>query len=237
MNCIKKIRIYNLCIVLLLSMGSFLSCKKSSVSSSTQPYKPGEEILITDFFPKSGGGGQQLVIYGKNFGNDKSIVSINIGGKNATVITVHNDEIYCIVPDRAYTGKIEVHVGASDERQLAMAKDTFGYQRRMVVSTLAGEKDERENYDIKDGTFADCGGFLNPSWLIFDPKDPELLYMGQDGGDIRLLNFKDSLVTTPITRGMGNWERIRTIDFTIDGNYMIIAKRRKYFHFIQSARI
>ena len=50
-----------------------------------------------------------------------------------------------------------------------------------------------------------------------------MLYMAQDGGDVRLLNFKDSMVTTPITRGMGNWERIRTIDFTIDGEHMILS--------------
>lgn len=225
MNCINKIRISNLLIVLLLMAGSFISCKKSSLTSDpgSNPYQPGQEVLITDFFPKAGGGGQQLVIYGKNFGNDKAIVSVKIGGISATVINVHDDGIYCIVPDKAYSGKIEVHVGASSEQQLAMAKDTFGYERRMVVTTLAGKKDERGNYDIKDGTFADCGGFLNPSWLIFDPKNPELLYMGQDGGDIRLLNFKDSVVTTPITRGMGNWDRIRTIDFTIDGDHMIIA--------------
>src|SRR5699024_11726284 len=62
------------------------------------------------------------------------------------------------------------------------------------------------------------------SWLKFDPKDSGLLYIGEDnGGDIRLVNFHDSTVTTPITRGMGNWSRIRTIDFTLDGNYMIIA--------------
>ncbi|WP_262712362.1 NHL repeat-containing protein [Arachidicoccus ginsenosidivorans] len=150
-------------------------------------------------------------------------MSVNIGGKPATVINVHNDGIYCIVPDRAYSGEIEVNVGAASEKQLAMAVDTFGYQRRMVVTTLAGKKDERDNYDIKDGTFDDCGGFYDPTWLVFDPKNPDLLYVGQDGSDVRLLNFKDSTVTTPITRGMGNWSRIRTIAFTNDGDHMIIA--------------
>jgi hypothetical protein len=225
MNCIKKIRISHLCIVLVLLTGCFISCKKSGSidTSGSGAYKPGEDVVVTDFFPKSGGGGQQLVIYGKNFGNDKSIVSVNIGGKPATVINVHDNGIYCIVPDRAYSGEIEVNVGPDREQQLAMAVDTFGYQRRMVVTTLAGKKDERDNYDIKDGTFDDCGGFYDPTWLVFDPKNPDLLYVGQDGSDVRLLNFKDSTVTTPITRGMGNWSRIRTIAFTNDGDHMIIA--------------
>lgn len=219
----KKIRMSNLCIVLLLLTGSFFSCKKSSLTTESKAYNPGEAVVVSEFFPTTGGGGQQLVIYGKNFGDDKSIVSVKIGGKRATVITVHDDGIYCIVPDRAYSGEIEVHVGTASTQQMVTAGKPFDYQRRMVVSTLAGKKDERGNYDIKDGTFADCGGFLNPSWLIFDPKNRDLLYMGQDGGDVRLLNFKDSVVTTPITRGMGSWSRIRTIDFTMDQNYMIIA--------------
>ncbi|HTN36178.1 MAG TPA: IPT/TIG domain-containing protein [Arachidicoccus sp.] len=213
----------SLCIVLLLLMGSSMSCKKSPVASGSNAYDPGQEVVVTNFFPTTGGGGQQLVIYGKNFGDDKSIVSVKIGGKQATVITVHDDGIYCIVPDRAYSGEIEVNVGTASTQQMVAAAKPFDYQRRMVVSTLAGKKDERGNYDIKDGTFADCGGFLNPSWLIYDPKIHDNLYMGQDGGDVRLLNFKDSVVTTPITRGMGSWSRIRTIAFTIDGDHMIIA--------------
>ena len=163
------------------------------------------------------------MIYGSNFGNDKSIISVKIGGKPATVINVHDNGIYCIVPDRAYSGEIEVTVGADNTQKVAMAAEDFAYEKRMVVTTLAGEKDERNNYDIKDGPFDDCGGFLNPSWLIFDPKNHDHLYMGQDGGDIRLLNFADSMVTTPITRGLGSWERIRTIAFTKDQDHMIIA--------------
>ncbi|WP_240377456.1 IPT/TIG domain-containing protein [Arachidicoccus soli] len=217
-------QIVNLCILLLLLSTCIISCKKGSGNSTgSGAYNPSEAVTVTDFFPKTGGGGQQLVIYGKNFGNDKSIVSVKIGNKDATVINVHNGGIYCIVPNRAYTGEVEVNVGVDSTQQMVMASDTFGYQRRMVVTTLAGKKDERGNYDVKDGTFADCGGFNNPTWLIFDPANPNLLYMGQDGGDVRLLNFTDSTVTTPITRGMGGWSRIRTIAFTKDKNHMIIA--------------
>jgi hypothetical protein len=201
-----------------------LACKKESTPAEPEAYDPSEKVLVTDFFPKSGGSGQQFVIYGKNFGNDKSIVSVKIGGLAATVINVSNEAIYCIVPDRAYSGNVEVNVGSGANLQLATAATTFNYQKRMVVTTLAGKTDERGNYDIKDGTFANCGGFLNPSWLTFDPKNPNLLYMGQDGGDIRLLNFADSTVTTPITRAMGGWSRIRTIDFSLDKNYMLIAE-------------
>ncbi|MFT3902882.1 MAG: IPT/TIG domain-containing protein [Niabella sp.] len=223
MKCIKKIRTVDLCILLLLLSGIFMGCKKDSPTNEPKSYDPTADVLVTDFFPKSGGSGQQFIIYGKNFGNDKSIVSVKIGGQNATVISVHDDAIYCLVPDRAYSGEIQVKVGTEAGQEVVMAKEVFNYQKRMVVTTMAGKEDERGNYDIKDGTFDDCGGFLNPSWLVFDPQNPNLLYMGQDGGDIRLLNFGNKAVTTPITRGMGGWERIRTISFTTDKNYMLIA--------------
>ncbi len=208
--------------IVVLSFIAF-ACQKDTAPQEPKAYDPSEKVAVMDFFPKTGGGGQQFIIYGKNFGNDKSIVSVTIGGKPATVINVQDEAIYCIIPDRAYTGEIVVNVGTNAGQQLATASEVFNYQKRMVVTTLAGKEDERGNYNIKDGTFADCGGFLNPSWLTFDPKTPGLLYMGQDGGDVRLLNFKDSIVTTPITRGMGGWNRIRTIDFSLDKNYMIIA--------------
>lgn len=198
------------------------SCKEES-TALPEPHDPSKPVTVTDFIPKAGGVGQRMVIYGNNFGNDTSIVHVSIGGKEAIIVGLNNNSLYCIVPEKAYEGNIEVRVGSNANPKVVTASEIFDYQRKMVVTTLAGYEDERGNYETKDGPFWDCGGFSNPSWLIFDPKDPQMLYMAQDGGDVRLLNFKDSVVTTPITRGMGNWSRIRTIDFTHDGEHMIIA--------------
>lgn len=202
----------------------FACKKKEIIATEGTPFDPSKPVMISKFTPDSGGVGSQMVIYGENFGNDKSIVSVKIGGIAATVISVQDNAIYCIVPNKAYTGTIEVTIGRSNNQQMAKANKSFSYQKKMVVTTLAGYEDERGNYIVKNGTFADCGGFSNPTCLKYDPKNPNLLYMGQDGGDIRLLNFADSTVTTPITRSMGNWGRIRTIDFSLDKNYMIIAE-------------
>lgn len=200
----------------------FISCDEESKEESIA-YDPSKPVEITGFIPKAGGMGQRLVIYGNNFGNDPSIVHVFIGGVEAKVIGVNAKGIYCLVPGKAYEGTIEIRIGNDHDSSIAFSSEKFEYQRKMVVSTLCGYEDERGNFETKDGPFSDCGGFSNPSWLIFDPKDPNMLYMAQDGGDVRLLNFKDSMVTTPITRGMGNWERIRTIDFTTDGEYMILS--------------
>lgn len=209
-----------------LGMSLFVlnSCEKKSDVQPSQPFDPNKPVLISDFIPKEGGADQQLVIKGDNFGNDTSIVKVLIGGKLATLIGVKNDALYCLVPSGAFDGDIQVIVGDENQQSSAKADEVFVYQRKMLVSTLCGQRDNRGNYDIKDGPFDDCGGFQNPSWLVFDPGNPDVLWMGQDGGDIRTLNFGDSMVSTPITRGMGNWGRIRSIDFTLDHQYMIVAE-------------
>lgn len=198
-------------------------CNDDHDDPAAAAYDPSEPVVISDFIPKTGGAGQRLVLYGKNLGNDPSIIRLFIGSKEAKVISVMGESLYCLVPEKAYDGDIEIRIGEGENPAVATAEEVFEYQRKMVVSTLCGYEDERGEYETKDGPFSDCGGFRNPSWLSFDPKDPQLLYMAQDGGDVRLLNFSDSTVSTPITRGMGNWDRLRTIDWTIDGEYMIIS--------------
>ncbi|MGD9558098.1 MAG: IPT/TIG domain-containing protein [Mangrovibacterium sp.] len=199
------------------------SCKDDQDDAAVAAYDPSQPVVISDFIPKTGGAGQRLVLYGKNLGNDASIIHLFIGGKEAKVIGVKGESLYCVVPEKAYEGDIEIRIGEGQNPAVATAAEAFDYQRKMVVSTLCGYENERGEYETKDGPFDDCGGFRNPSWLSFDPKDPDHLYMAQDGGDVRLLNFSDSTVTTPITRGMGNWDRLRTIDWTLDGDHMIIS--------------
>ena len=200
-----------------------IGCNDDQDDSGAKVYDPSQPVVISDFSPKTGGAKQRLVLYGNNFGNDTSIIRLFIGGKEAKVIGVNSESLYCLVPEKAYNGDIEMRIGRGENPAVAIAEEVFLYQRKMVVSTLCGYEDERGEYETKNGPFSDCGGFRNPSWLSFDPKDPQHLYMAQDGGDVRLLNFSDSTVTTPITRGMGNWDRMRSIDWTIDGDHMIIA--------------
>lgn len=219
---ILKWKVWGKIFMLFLLLVCLVNCKDDEQDVAEQ-YDPSKPVEVSSFIPKEGGAGQRLVIHGENFGNDTSIVRVFIGGNEAKIIGINNESIYCLVPSKSYDGDVEVQIGKGVNPVVAKANDIFAYQRKMIVSTLAGYKDERGNYETKDGPFWDCGGFRNPSWLIFDPVEPHLLYMAQDGGDVRLLNFKDSVVTTPITRGMGNWDRIRTIDFTLDGGHMIIS--------------
>ncbi|MCW3804463.1 IPT/TIG domain-containing protein [Plebeiibacterium marinum] len=203
------------------------SCKDDTIETPEQSYDPSRAVEVTDFIPKSGGANEQMVIYGNNFGSDASIVHVSIGGEEATIIGVKNDVLYCLIPRQADEGSIKIQVGEGDNLSaVATLDEKLDYIKRTLVSTLCGEVDEEGEYDVKDGTFDDCGGFFNPSWFTFDPKRPNLLYMaqdGNDGGDVRLLDLEAETVTTPITRAMGNWGRMRSINWTMDGEYMIIS--------------
>lgn len=198
-------------------------CKDDNESPDSAPFDPSKSVVISDFTPKTGGIGQRLVIYGENFGNDPKIIDLKIGGKPATIIGVKNNGLYCLVPPQAYSGTIEMTIGEGEKTVYAKSETDFSYQKKMVVSTLCGYRNERDDQGWKDGSFATVAGFQKDCFMKFDPKLPHLLYCAFDGNEIRLLNFKDSVVTTPITRSMGQWDRFRSVDFTRDGEKMIIA--------------
>lgn len=202
----------------------FGSCKETELTKTVEPYDPSKPVVVSDFIPKTGSVGQRLVIYGSNFGNDPELIHVFIGGKEAVVIGVNNEGLYCIVPEKAYDGNIEIFMGEGQE-PLALAPEAFDYQRKMIVSTLTGIKNERDDQGWKDGKFNIAAGFREPSFMKFDPKNPKHLYVSYDNGPgIYLINFEDSTVTQHLTASAGNWHRIRSLDFTADGEHMIVSQ-------------
>lgn len=210
-----------------LGMGS---CKDDNPSvAEALPFDPSKPVVVSDFNPKSGGAGQRLVIYGHNFGNDPKIVSVFIGGKQAKVINAQGESLYCLVPRQAFTGDIEVHVGNNNEQVIGKAETPFDYQRKMVVSTIIGYRNARGDEPWKDGKFKDpdenkmASGFWEPSFMKFDPINPKHLWVTFDfNNGLYLINFEDSTVT----KRRSDFDRPRSIDFTVDGQYMIIAEDR-----------
>ncbi len=217
-------------ILLALCTICFWSCKDDEESGSTAlPYDPSKPVEITDFTPDSGGGNSFIVIYGKNFGVDKSAVKLTIGGKNAVVINVLGDCMYAIVPQKAFKGNFVLTVGNGEQAQTVEAEKKFNYTRSMVVSTLCGKKEENGSYEVKNGPFDDCGGIDKPTWFSFDPENKDILYLEQDpeSGDrpLRVLDLKNKYIYTNTNV---NLSRPRTITWALgkgDGlkDTMIIA--------------
>ena len=208
----------------------FYGCQKDDQNEMTFPaFDPSQPVVVSGFTPESGGAGQRLVIYGKNFGTDPSIVTVLVGGKEAIVISVNGESLYCLVPKQAYDGDVEVRIGEVDRQVIAYSETNFDYQRKMVVSTLAGYKNDRGDEPWKDGKFKSdnenemASGFWNSSIMKFDPLNSKHLWVVFDGNNgLYLVNFADSTVT----KKRSDFDRPRSIDFTNDGQNMIIAEDR-----------
>lgn len=202
----------------------FVGCKSNDDGAiDSAAFNPSLPVVVSDFTPKEGGVGQRIVLYGSNFGTDPSLVKVSIGGKNATIVSVKSNSLYCYVPSGAYSGEIEVTVGTGDSLRTAKADSLFNYQKKMVVGTLCGYRNDRDDQGWKDGSFDACCGFRNDGCLKFDPLNHNHLYVCYDGADIQLLDMKSRELSTPISRSTFGNKRLRSLDFTLDGKYMIVA--------------
>lgn len=211
---------------LLVVLICFTGCEEEASGSSPEPHDPSKPVEVSNFLPKTGGVGQRLVIYGSNFGNDKSLVRVTVGGNQAIVIGVNNESIYCIVPEKAYEGDIKVYIGSEENPKVAHAAELFDYQRKMVVSTLAGYRNERDDQGWISGSFKTTAGFAQAGHLRFDPINPDHMYISYDHGPgLYLVDFNDSTVVQHLsTSAVGSGgNRFRGIEFTPDGEYMVIG--------------
>ena len=222
--------VHALCLILAFASIGFYGCQSDDQEEMAYPpFDSSKPIEVSGFNPESGGAGQRLVIYGKNFGTDPSMVSVLVGGKEAKVISVNGESLYCLVPKQAFDGDIEVRIGGRDKEVIAYADTAFDYQRKKVASTLIGYKNDRGDEPWKDGKFKSddqiemASGFKNASFMKFDPLNPKHLWVTFDfNNGLYLINFADSTVT----KKRSDFDRPRSIDFTNDGQYMIIAEDR-----------
>lgn len=201
------------------------ACKEDSISENRDiPYNPNSPVEISDFTPDSGAVKTQMIINGKNFGVDTSLVKVSIGGKIAPLIGVQSTAIYCMVPPKSYEGTVTVTVG----EQTITASKKFHYNREMMVSTLYGKVRDDGKFDVVDGPFEDSFtnyyGIQEPTWFSFNPNDSTELYMSQDNGKpIRIFNLKDKTIRTGLTTGEAGINRMRTLSWTADGDTLIVA--------------
>ena len=93
-----RTRFIRLCAVVLpLIVLCFTACKDEDKEENL-PFDPTKPVVITDFSPKSGGIGNNIILYGENFGNDPKKLKVIVGGKEANIISVKNNILYCVVP-------------------------------------------------------------------------------------------------------------------------------------------
>jgi hypothetical protein len=200
---------------------SLTHCKQDELPQEVG-YDPSKAVTVTDFYPKEGSVGNNLVIYGENFGNDLSKIKVMIGGKPAKVIGVKNNAIYCIIPEKAYAGDIQVTILGGNNEELAhgAAKEPLSYTRKLLVSTFLGKYYQvPSNFEEKEGPFNDCGGFKGILWLTFDPKNYNHLYFSADVNSCRLIDFEKQYVSYFRT----DLDRVSILNWRIDGSQDMIV--------------
>lgn len=199
--------------MLILITLCFTSCKDDDdQAAGAGVFDPNKPVIITGFTPESLGGGEDIVLYGNNFGNDISKIKVSLGGKNATVIGVNNHSIYCFMPMGAFDGDIQVSILDDDGEVIAIAEPEkkYTYKRQWLVSNCVGTYyNVGSDYEEKEGPFGDCGAFKDILWFSWDPKS----------------NF-DRLYFT------GNYNRCRLIDFSVDNGP---DKEKGYVYYFTSA--
>ena len=89
---------------------------------------------------------KKMIIYGSNFGTDRSIISVKIGGKEAIVVSAKGTSIYCSTPESCYEGTIEIKVG----EQTVVASEKYQYEPQMVVTDLCGDVDELGEGNVEE---------------------------------------------------------------------------------------
>jgi len=175
----------------------FTQCKQDEIEQ-TGSYDPSKPVVITDFAPKEGGVGSNLIVYGDNFGSDLSKVKVQIGSESAKIIGVKNNSLYCVIPERAYEGDIQVSIlgDRGEEIARAEAKERFDYTKKWLVSTFLGKYYEvGTDFEEKEGPFDDCGAFKGMLWFTFDPQNRNHLYFTADGNSCRLVDFEKEYVS------------------------------------------
>lgn len=85
MKNLKYVRRGSIYWILSLILG-LSACKDSMSEEGNIPYDPNLPVEITGFTPDSGTVKTQMLIEGKNFGTDTSLVKVFIGGKRAVLI-------------------------------------------------------------------------------------------------------------------------------------------------------
>ncbi len=215
----------------------FTHCKQDEVKQETG-FDPAKPVVVTDFYPKEGGVGNNLVIYGENFGNDLSKIKVVIGGKVAKVVGVNNNSLYCVIPEEAYDGDIKVSILGDNKEELAQAasKEAFSYTRKWLVSTFLGKYYQvGTDFQEKEGPFNDCGGFKGMEWFSFDPKNHNHLYVAAGSSSSRLIDFEKQYVsyfrTTLDNVGVLTWRTDGNQDMIVSHNH---ASDTKYGNYIFS---
>lgn len=206
-----------------------VSCKSDEKVDTTVPFDPTRPVTVTGFTPESGGYQDQIIVKGSNFGTDKSMVSLKIGGKQAVLVSVMSDKMYGFVPSGAFSGEVEVTIIDKDGKVHSVVSDKkFNYERKSVVGTLCGYQNENDSQGEVWGSFDICSGFNSEGCMTIDPLYPDRVYIAYDRGEgfLAQLDLEKRESSRLMSPNKFQNQRLRNIAFSNDGKYMLVSTDR-----------
>lgn len=200
-----------------------------------EPHDPTKPIEVADFSPRNGAAGQQMVIYGKNFGNDPSIIKVTVGGAEAVVVSACGDAIYCLTPSKTDVDTVPEFNPAEDGGEVVPeaqepgeGDDEVATARARSVYVAVGPQGAMQSAQA-EGYFE-----YEPTWhvrtvvgTVNDKKEAEIKDgpFGDCGNIMNAATFaadplnplhvyvSSDLYTGGTTNGVGSRSDIRLIDF------------------------
>jgi|GEM_PF-142020 len=171
----KLLLIFLLCAIMI-----FTRCSSDNFTTDVKTVYPPDaaiETTVTSFFPDSGAIATKLILHGNNFGTDTSYIKVTVNGKNAAVIGSDGNAIYAIVPARADTGFVKVHIGKGNDIKELTYENKFKYQFQKNVTTEFGQ---RGISGTDDGAYSKVK-MRRPWFLTFD-NEGKLFFIDEGRG-------------------------------------------------------
>jgi len=174
-----------LCCIAAVVIG-YHSCENTDNDELGPPFDPKQPITCTSFYPEVGGMATQVILVGKNFGNNPKDIEVLFNDKPAPVIGCSNERILVVTPRRP--GE-ECTISVKIKNSRGEFKQTYKYEIRAVVSTVVGKKGTNE---FIAGSFADAQ-FKNPCYITIDSMS-NIFIVEQNEHRVAMANLNDRSV-------------------------------------------
>lgn len=170
----------------------FISCDDDEPPSIVD-HDPSLPVKLESFMPDSGGIRTKFIVKGSNFGSDISKVKVLFSEdeKEATILGVDNETIYCLVPKQD-GGDNVVNVVVEDDT--LTFDNTFHYIVRENVSTITGVRGDNS---LVDGSLSEAR--FNYLYGVAAVAGGDIIVAEMYAGNIRYIAVEDNRVTTLLT--------------------------------------
>ena len=186
MKNIKKYK--NIYVLFLLFV---VACNNDDNKVQINPYDPQIPVTFDSFLPDSGGIASKMILLGKNFGNDPSLVKVYFNNKKATVVGAAEDLIYVVVP-RQPGDLSDISVVIGNDSVTCKTKQ-FKYILSGSVSPFAGAVDADGIGGFKDGSMGEAM-FESPRFIHCDWENN--LFVTDNEKRVRLISPQTDQVIT-----------------------------------------